>query len=311
MKKIALILSILMIVLLTGCTQASPTPTAEIPAQTSSPQLPTVILATPTSETPVLTLTALKNTSYFLPDVQQTVTLTDGSYTNGSSTDPLTVTLLPQVAFGDMNGDGSQDAAVLLAENRGGSGTFVSLAVVFDQKGSLVHTNNSVVIDDRPVIEDLTLQNGKVSVKALIHGPNDPMTNPTLETSLTYAVSNGDLWMTRMTTTPQSGSERSINFESPASGSVVSGSVEVKGNMPIAPFENTLGYTISDPGGINLASGSFMVSSPDVGGIATFDQTIDLAGIPSGKVIRLMVFEADMSGFRTYNALEVVELTVK
>jgi hypothetical protein len=311
MRKTISPLVTLLVFLLVGCSPVSNTPTLQPVDESPSPQLPTLTIATPTAESSVLTLEALKNNTYFVPYYQKTVTLVDGKYGNGTGNDPLNVNLLPEVAFGDLNGDGTQDAAILLAENGGGSGVFVSVGAVLDQNGTLVQVNNFASIDDRPVIESLAIKDGRIVLDALVHAPNDPMVSPTMKTSLTYAVSNGTLWLTRMTSAMQSGNEHNINIESPSSGSEVDSSVEMKGNMPIGPFENTLGYFITDASGKRLVSGSFMVSTADVGAPATFDATIDLAGIASGTIIRVSLFEEDMSGFREYRALDAVELKVK
>lgn len=311
MRKSSLCVLILMSVILASCSQSPQTPVVPSAGQTSSPQLPTLTIATPTSESPILTLDSLKNGTYFVPFYQKTVTLVDGKYDSGMVNDPLIVNMLPQVAFGDLNGDGTQDAAILLAENGGGSGVFISVGAVLDQSGTLVQVKNFASIDDRPAIESLAIKDGKIMLAAKIHVPNDPMTTPTLETSLTYAVSGGTLWLTRMTSSVQPGSEQSINIESPVTGSEVGSNVEVKGSMPAAPFENTLGYFITDTSGNQLAAGSFLVNAADVGAPATFERTIDLQGIAPGSVIRVSLFEEDMSGLHLYRALDAVELKVK
>ena len=40
------------------------------------------------------------------------------------------------IAFGDLNGDGAADAAVIIATNSSGSGTFVALVAVLNDGGS-------------------------------------------------------------------------------------------------------------------------------------------------------------------------------
>ena len=64
-------------------------------------------------------------------DTHPTVQLADGTYRSTNDTaspDYADVTLLAEpTALGDLNGDGIADAAALLAENYGGTGTFVSL----------------------------------------------------------------------------------------------------------------------------------------------------------------------------------------
>ncbi|MCB0173146.1 MAG: LysM peptidoglycan-binding domain-containing protein, partial [Anaerolineae bacterium] len=96
-----------------------------IPDQATAQQLSTT--AAP-AETSVLTIDQLANATYTGIYDDQEVTLTDGQYegepfVEGGASRP-TVNFNPNdVAFGDLNGDGVEDAAVLLSENSGGSGT--------------------------------------------------------------------------------------------------------------------------------------------------------------------------------------------
>ncbi len=317
MKMTRFLLNLVCLVGMVGCTLVAPTsptiPTDQFP---TSPQLPTVILVTQTSavETPAsprLTVELLQNSTYTVPQYQRVVSLTNGQYEGGTGNDYLKVSLLPQVALGDLNGDGTSDAAILLAENGGGSGTFVRLIVILDQNGSLVQVNSSQLIDDRPVIQSLNIQDARIILKGLIHGPNDTQVAPTLAVTQTYRFTQGYLWLVRQIISNEDGSETKIDIASPAFGSEVGQHVEIKGSMPAAPFENTLGYIISDSSGAELDKNSFMVESVDVGAPATFDHTFDLSAIPSGTVIRISLFEADMSGFNTYRVLDAVELTIK
>ncbi len=93
--------------------------------------------------------------------------------TDVSSPNYMSVNLASQMAFGDLNGDGAGDAAVLLAENYGGSGVFVSVIAMLNQNGQPVQAA-SELIDDRPIINGLSIQNGQIFLDATVHGPNDP-----------------------------------------------------------------------------------------------------------------------------------------
>ena len=66
----------------------------------------------------------------------RTIKLVNGAYSEGSDPVTYSVQMLGAYAFGDLNGDGKADAAVILAENGGGSGTFESLIVMVNQAGA-------------------------------------------------------------------------------------------------------------------------------------------------------------------------------
>ena len=91
----------------------------------------------------------VKNAKYQLviQDAHPIVQLTNGAYqsstTDVSSPNYMSINLASQMAFGDLNGDGAGDAAVLLAENYGGSGVFVSVVAMLNQNGQPVQAASS------------------------------------------------------------------------------------------------------------------------------------------------------------------------
>jgi hypothetical protein len=104
--------------------------------------------------------------------------------------------------------------------------------------------------------------------------------------------------------------KRSIQIDSPIDRAQVSGTVEVKGSMPAAPFENTLRFRFYDASGSALSEGSFMVKADDMGKPATFDNVLTLPQNPSGGLIRFEL--ADLSAKDgSALALASVELVLK
>jgi hypothetical protein len=90
------------------------------------------------------------------------------------------------VAFGDLNYDGQDDAAVILGVNTGGTGVFTSIAAVLNIGGAPVHTA-LVYIDDRPIIADLmTIVSGEIIAQMTIHGADDPMCCPSFQTQQAF-----------------------------------------------------------------------------------------------------------------------------
>jgi hypothetical protein len=282
---------------------------AQPPAPTVAPTQVSTSLP-PTQTAGGLTFDVLKNAEYKLPVSNKTVRLAGGSYTAGSGADYISANLMDKVAFGDLNGDGKPDSAILLAENTGGSGTFISLVVVLDENGQPVQTS-SALIGDRAKIDSVTIgPDRKIVVTGAVQGPNDPMCCPTLQVTETYQLTKAGLEMVRLTSQTPDGKERAINIESPANGAQVSGSVEVKGNVTIAPFENNLVYRIFDGTGKKWAEGSVNVKAADMGGPGTFDTTIDIASIPPGILIRLEILDLSAAD-SSILAMDSVELLVK
>jgi heat shock protein HslJ len=108
-----------------------------------------------------------------------------------SSTE-LVVTLSDKMAFGDLNGDGEKDAAVILITNPGGSGTFRYLAAVINQNGSPNHVA-SQLLGDRIKVKSLSIRSGEITVEMITHGPSDPLCCPTLEAIHDYQLQGNKL----------------------------------------------------------------------------------------------------------------------
>jgi len=197
-----------------------------------------------------------------------------------------------------------------LAENTGGSGTFISAVVILGEDGQPVQSG-SALIGDRVKITSLTIQpDHKIVLTGTIHGPNDPMCCPTFQVTETYQLSKSGLELVRLTSQTPDGKERAIHIESPANAAQVSDSVEVKGNVSISPFENNLVYRIYDGTGKKWAEGPIQVKSAEMGGPGTFDTTIDISNIPAGLLIRLEILDLSAADGSTL-AMDSVELLVK
>jgi len=143
-----------------------------------------------------LSLDQLKNASYD-GIYDQPVTLVDGYYegepfVEGGASRPTVTFGGDLVAYGDLNGDGVEDAAVLLAESSGGSGTFTYLAAVVNQDGQPVNAG-TVLVGDRTQIKSLAIQNGQIVMEIVTQGPDDAMCCPTLKVRKTYSLQDGQL----------------------------------------------------------------------------------------------------------------------
>jgi heat shock protein HslJ len=151
----------------------------------------------PSQPTTQLTLDALRNATYPSEwEEGDAITLTDGRYegepfVEGGAT-RLVVTLISPFAFGDLNGDGVDDAAVILVANPGGSGTFYSLEAVASDGGEPVHLA-SYPLGDRVKVRSLAIEDGQIALEMVAHGPDDPMCCPTQVVRNTYALEGGAL----------------------------------------------------------------------------------------------------------------------
>ena len=241
-----------------------------------------------------LTSAGLQNTSYYAPFLEKTVQLRNGEFSESNENGTSTVTLLSQMAIGDLNGDKIDDAAVLLAENGGGSGVFVSLVVIVSQDAQFTQIG-SIQIDDRPRISSLVIEDEKILLEGAIHRINDAMSEPTFRVKQTYRLLENTLTLMSQNSTISVDQERLIDIETPEEGGEISDSVQIKGSMAIAPFENNLRLVIYDLSGTLLFETGFMVNAEDLGGPATFDNLVSLMGIPLGIQVRLELAELSMA----------------
>jgi len=101
--------------------------------------------------------------------------------------------LHPEVyAFGDLNGDGVDDAAVILIESSGGSGSFIYLAAVINEDGTPVNVATQFV-GDREQVKAISIEDGEITLNMVTHGPDDPMCCPTQEVTKRYRLAGDQL----------------------------------------------------------------------------------------------------------------------
>ena len=255
----------------------------------------------------------VRNAKYQLGfvDSLRIVKLTDGKFQEGTlgGEDYVSVNVTDLIAHGDLNGDGYDEYAAVVAENYSGSGVFNFLAVFEDVKGELVFRTSSY-IGDRPQLNELSIKDQKIFLDAVVQKSDDPMCCPTLHTTRHYRLVNNYLYLTDYVTFTPDGQPRVITIDSPANGTEVFSSVPLKGSVTVAPFENNLVYHIYDTGGVDLAIGSVTVDAPELGGPGTFDQTIMLGNVLSGTVIRIQLQDINAQD-GSLLSMGSVELVVK
>jgi len=134
---------------------------------------------------PAPTLIEAVNTEYHgIYDLP--VRLTDGrcegeSFIKGGAS-RSTVKLIGGIfPTGDLDGDGSDEAAVLLVEDSGGSGSFLYVAVL-DRRGGTIENTGTRPVGDRVQVRTLEIEAGKIIMDVIQHGPADALCCPTQKT---------------------------------------------------------------------------------------------------------------------------------
>ena len=135
----------------------------------------------------------LANTSYlneFAPSgVAQ---LVNGIFQESVTALGVVVVLTNHAVFGDITGDGAEDAAVVLVSQTDGSGNFFDLALVRKQDKALTNMAR-IQLGDRVQIKSMHLENGEIVVDMLTQGPEDPMCCPTQYVSNRYKIEGSEL----------------------------------------------------------------------------------------------------------------------
>lgn len=145
------------------------------------------------------TLEQLNNMTYTLPD-GRTATLVDGSYEELPAPDAAVAIVRVNIvedltAFGDLNGDGVDDASVILVDAPGGSGVFNYLATVVGEGGEPSNAD-TVALGDRTFVKTNTVADQTIALEVDAHAEDDPMCCPSEQRVWTYALEGGSLTQT-------------------------------------------------------------------------------------------------------------------
>lgn len=275
---------------------------------------PSLNTAPKTPEVAAITVDQLMNAEYQLvaQNSHQTVKLVNGSYQNGNdptSVDYVSVTLAEFMAFGDMNGDGVSDAAVLLAENYGGTGVFVSVIAMINKNGQPVQAASELV-DDRPIMNSITIQDGQIYLDVIVHGPNDPGCCAAQPNKRIYIYEADRLVIAGLSMITPDRRVRQIAIDSPMEGENVSWPLTITGHFTIAPFENNLIYSVYDMNHNQLAVGPLIVTPEQPGGPGTFSFPLDLRKTSVTGPLRIQVEDSSPAD-STILALATVKVNVK
>ena len=244
-----------------GACSASPT----LDTDQTQPATATVTLTIPIPESPTpfpdipgISPEQVRNSEYQLGLLDQirVVKLTDGRFQEGTpgSEEFLLVSATDLFARGDLNGDGENEAAAIVTETYGGSGSFVFLAVYQYLDDEPVFLT-SIFIDDQPLFNQLAIEDGKIFLDVAVHDSDDPTCCPSLKTKQHYFLNGVNLILTDYSTETPAGEPRAIKIEEPIDGTQVSGIIRIIGTVTISPFENNLIFRVYDLGGVGALPG--------------------------------------------------------
>ncbi len=186
-------LTILLVFLISACGLAEIQPTF-VPL-TAVP--PTVEPPTQAPQQSLSILQSLPNAEYPI-EITSTgkAQLKDGIFEEPSAPGSIaktTVQLGNEQAFGDINGDGTEDIATTLVADPDGSGTFIYLALIINYNGT-AKPLDAVLLGDRIIVKSIMIQSESVVVTMLNRKSYESMSaKPTVEGTRTFKLQSDKL----------------------------------------------------------------------------------------------------------------------
>ncbi len=103
------------------------------------------------------------------------------------------VELVPDLfETGDLNGDNSEEAVVLLVESSGGSGSFIYIAALA-RRGGVVENTGTNLVGDRVQIRSIVIDGGEIRLEVIQQGPEDAACCPTQKASRIWVLGGNGL----------------------------------------------------------------------------------------------------------------------
>ena len=149
-------------------------------------------------DTQPLGLTRLQNSAYSgFADIEGPVTLEAGHWEGepplpGGASIPRVDFLGDLVARGDLDGDGKDEAAVMLTSHFGGTGVYHYVAVV-GQEGAENRNLDTRLVGDRVQLRGMRIEEGRLVLDLVRAGPGDAGCCPTEVATLQYRLQDGKL----------------------------------------------------------------------------------------------------------------------
>jgi len=293
-------------------TTAVPTTNSSLPTTTSQ-DVPSTVPSLPADDGLTLEQVRSAEITGFFEGTVLTFTLVDGMYegpAGGDDSSPVTVAMADAVAFGDLNGDGVNDAAVAFTVGReagpdtdsssagaGGQGAS-QYVVALVSEGREPVAKGTHLVGQGARIDALSIAGGEIVVEGAVPGPEEPAGEPTVPITATLRLPlvEGSSWVllhTAQTSETPDGDVRAIEITSPEPRAWVTGACVIEGTVSVSPFENNLVYAIYDEEMTELDMGPVAVETPGFGAPGTFELPVDL--IELGCIGTIFVTISDLS----------------
>jgi heat shock protein HslJ len=129
--------------------------------------------------------------------MSEPVTLTDGRwegepYAKGGASRPTVGLVDHFILVGDLNDDGVDEAATILWENSGGSGTRLLLAVM-GTRNKVMTNLATTLIGDRVQVHSGAIEDGLITLNIIRAGPENAACCPTEKALVTWALNEGGI----------------------------------------------------------------------------------------------------------------------
>lgn len=119
------------------------------------------------------------------------IKLKDGSFKNPSADHGKVE--FETFATGNLNNDNIENAAVILTDLPGGSGTFSYLFVLANYGGNFRQKGEPILLGDRIKINSIIINDGIIIIDMIHHGPDDALCCPTMRKVVRYKLNGNQL----------------------------------------------------------------------------------------------------------------------
>lgn len=143
---------------------------------------------------------AIRRSAFPIPGVG-TVTFTGGVYERDGDPDSLHIGQVDLFSYGDLDGDGAEDALTFLARKGRGPELLLTMEAFLNAGGRPTHVA-SYLLGDRVAIDSVTVNGRIVHLFLITQGPDDAPCCPTLHVHRRVRLDGGEFTLLPPDTTP-------------------------------------------------------------------------------------------------------------